>query len=150
MSVEQETVEFEVGEQRQDYRFFTSIPTRWNDNDMLGHVNNVVYYSYFEAVVIQFLMQETTVDWVKGPVSPLAVETLCRFRRSLSFPMIVDAGLRVDKIGNTSVTYSIGLFPQDEDLISAYGHFVHVYVDRATEKPTPIPDDIRATYERFL
>lgn len=125
-----------------------NVPTRWNDNDMLGHVNNVMYYSYFEAIVVRFLMQEGGLDWTEAPIIPLAVESLCKFRRSLSYPEVVEAGLRVVKIGNSSVTYAIGLFTQGEQSPSAQGHFVHVFVDRETDKPVTIPDSFRDLYQR--
>ena len=99
---------------RDDFPYLISVPTRWGDNDMLGHVNNVVYYRYFEAVVVRFQMEETGVDWLKDKISPQAVETLCRFHRPLSFPETVDAGLRVGRIGNSSVTFNIALFGEKE------------------------------------
>lgn len=134
---------------RSDFPYRISIPTRWSDNDMLGHVNNVVYYRFFEAVVVRFQMEEAGVDWLADKISPQAVETLCRFHRPLSFPETVEAGLRVERIGNSSVTFEIALFGEDDDSPAASGHFVHVFVDAKTLKSQPIPDDKRKILEKF-
>ena len=114
---------------RRDFSYRISIPTRWSDNDMLGHVNNVSYYRYFEAIVVRFQMEEAGVDWLKDKISPQAVETLCQFHRPLSFPETVEAGLRVERIGNSSVTFEIALFSEENETPAASGHFVHVFVD---------------------
>jgi len=135
---------------RADCRYMLDVPTRWNDNDMLGHVNNVVYYSYFEAAVVTFLMVEGGLDWLNDRVVPLAAETLCRFRRPLSFPGEVEAGLSVTHIGNSSVTYALGLFTGGRQDPAATGHFVHVFVDKESDTPVPIPDRLRALYEAHL
>ena len=116
---------------------------------MLGHVNNVLYYRYFEAIVVRFQMEEAGIDWINDVVSPQAVETLCRFHHPLSFPEIVDVGLRVERIGNSSVTFAIALFGENDETPAATGHFVHVFVDRATGKPAPIPDAIRSALEQI-
>ena len=128
---------------RAGYRRFLTIPTRWMDNDAYGHVNNVVYYAYFDTVVNEHLIREGGLDIRSGPTIGVVVETACRFRRSLSFPDIIDAGLRVAKLGTTSVTYDIGLFAQGEDEAAAVGRFVHVWVDRDTWRPSPLPPAIR-------
>lgn len=133
---------------RHDFPYRMSIPTRWSDNDMLGHVNNVLYYRYFEAVVVRFQMQEAGVDWANDRVSPQAVETLCRFHRPLSFPETVEAGLRVERIGNSSVTFAIALFGEGQEAPAATGHFVHVFVDSGTMKSQPIPAAARRAYEK--
>jgi len=125
------------------------MPTRWMDNDCYGHVNNVVYYAYFDTVINEYLIREGGLDIHNGTVIGFAVETCCRFHRSLSFPEVIDAGLRVGHLGNTSVRYEIGLFKQDEIKPAATGHFIHVFVDRATEKPAVIPDTIRACLQRL-
>lgn len=130
-------------ETRADYRHFLQIPTRWMDNDVYGHVNNVVYYSYFDTVINRYLIDEGVLDIHQGGVIGLAIETQCRFFKSLTFPDIVDAGLRVGKLGNSSVRYEIGLFTQGEPDIAAAGHFVHVFVDRETRRPTPIAGALR-------
>lgn len=134
---------------RDDFPYRILIPTRWSDNDMLGHVNNVIYYRYFEAVVVRFQMEEAGVDWVNDKVSPQAVETLCRFHRPLSFPETVEAGLRVDRIGNSSLTLEIALFSENEETPAATGHFVHVFVDAESLKPEPIPAEKREIFEKY-
>ncbi len=134
---------------RDDFPYRISVPTRWSDNDMLGHVNNVIYYRYFEAVVVRFQMEEAGVDWVNDKVSPQAVETLCRFHRPLSFPETVEAGLRVDRIGNSSLTFQVALFGENEETPAATGHFVHVFVDAESLKPEPIPAEKREIFEKY-
>jgi len=128
---------------RDSYPHFLQIPTRWMDNDIYGHVNNVVYYSYFDTVVNTYLIERGALDIAKSPVIGLAVESLCTFRKELTYPETIDAGLRVGRLGNTSVRYEIGLFRQGEDDPAATGYFVHVYVDRASRKPVPLPDALR-------
>jgi acyl-CoA thioester hydrolase len=135
---------------RADFRHFLAIPTRWLDNDSYGHVNNVVYYSYFDTVVNEHLVREGGLDIREGPVIGVVVETCCRFHRPLSFPGTVEAGLRVVKVGNSSVKYEIGLFAAGESEAAATGHFVHVWVDRATNRPTPVPTAIRAAVNPLL
>ena len=129
---------------RAAYPYFRTIPTRWMDNDAYGHVNNVTYYSYFDTVVNEHLIREGGLDIARDPVVGLVVETGCTFRKSLSFPERIDAGLRVAKLGTTSVTYEIGLFREGDDEPAATGRFVHVWVDRATQLPVPVPPAIRA------
>lgn len=131
-------------ETRARYAHVLAIPTRWMDNDTYGHVNNVTYYSYFDTVVNEYLIRVGGLDIHDGPVIGLAIETFCRFHRPLSFPDIVDAGLRVAKLGNSSVRYEIGLFRQGEDAPAATGHFVHVFVERGARRPVSIPDRLRA------
>ena len=128
---------------RAAYRHFLAIPTRWMDNDTYGHVNNVVYYSYFDTVINEYLIRQGGLDIHDGPVIGLAIETFCQFHASLSFPEAIDAGLRVAKLGRSSVRYEIGLFRQGRDAPAATGHFVHVFVERATQRSTAIPDPIR-------
>lgn len=134
---------------RGDFRFFCQIQTRWSDNDMYGHVNNVEYYRYFEMAVCEFLMRGCEMDFVNGPVVPFAAESLCRFRRPLSWPHPVIAGLRVEHLGNSSVRYGIALFDASSDEPAAEGHWVHVFVTGADQRPTPIPDAIRTAFERY-
>lgn len=136
-------------ETRAAYRHFLAIPTRWMDNDIYGHVNNVVYYSYFDTVINEYLIREGGLDIAGGATIGLAVETFCRFHQPLAFPEVVDAGLRVGKLGNTSVRYEIGLFRQGRDEPAASGHFVHVFVDRRTRRPAAMPPGIRACLERL-
>mgnify|MGYP001254028471 CR=1 FL=1 len=133
----------DVLDTRIGFRHFLAIPTRWMDNDIYGHVNNVVYYSYFDTVINEYLIRQGGLDIHRSPVIGIAVETQCRFHRSICFPETIDAGLRVGHLGKSSVRYEIGLFRRDEDKPAAVGHFVHVFVDRETQKPTHIPDSIR-------
>lgn len=130
---------------RGDYRFFLTIPTRWADNDVYGHVNNVVYYAWFDTIVARFLLQSGAITLEDSPVIGLVVETLCRYHAPVGFPDTVTAGLRVARIGNTSVRYEIAIFREAEDEAAADGHFVHVYVDRATQRSTqPLAPAFRA------
>jgi acyl-CoA thioester hydrolase len=114
------------------------------DNDVYGHVNNVVYYSYFDTVINEYLVRRGGLDLHDGAVIGLAVETFCQFHAPLSFPDVIDAGLRVGRLGRSSVRYEIGLFRQGQEAPAATGHFVHVFVERATQRPTAIPDPMRA------
>ena len=132
---------------RAGYRHFLAIPTRWLDNDSYGHVNNVTYYSYFDTVVNEHLIRAGGLDIGNDPIVGYVVETSCRFRKPLTFPETIDAGLRVTRLGATSVTYEIGIFRQGDDEPAATGQFVHVWVDRATQRPVPIPPRIRAALQ---
>jgi acyl-CoA thioester hydrolase len=134
---------------RQSYRHFLSIQTRWADNDAYGHVNNVVYYSWFDTVVNEYLIAAGALDIERSPVIGLVVETRCNYFSELAFPQQVEAGLRVARIGSSSVRYEIGLFAAGADAASAQGHFIHVYVDRAGRKPAPMPAALRAALERI-
>ena len=129
---------------RASYRCFLAIPTRWMDNDHYGHVNNVSFYSYFDTAVNEHLIHAGGLDIRAGPEIGLVVDTSCRFLKPLSFPDVVDAGMRVSKIGNSSVTYEIGLFRQGDDEPAATGRFVHVWVDRMSRRPIAVPPAIRA------
>ena len=132
---------------RAAYARFVEITTRWMDNDVYGHVNNVVYYSFFDTAVGQFLIESGVLDYEKGAVIGLVVETGCRYASAIAFPDRVTAGMRVAHLGTSSVRYEIGLFRNDEDQASAQGHFVHVYVDRATRRPVALPHEMRAALE---
>jgi acyl-CoA thioester hydrolase len=134
---------------RRDYPHFLAIPTRWMDNDLYGHVNNVVYYSYFDTVVNRYLIDPGGLDIHQGPVIGIVAETLCRYYKSFAYPEIVEAGLRVGRLGTSSVRYEIGLFGAGDDLARAEGHFVHVFVDRGSNKPAPIPPSIRRALEQI-
>jgi acyl-CoA thioester hydrolase len=114
------------------------------DNDVYRHVNNVVYYSYFDTAVNHYLIEQDVLDIEHSPVIGLVVETACQYFAPIAFPDIVNVGLRVGKLGTSSVRYEIGIFRNDEDSASAQGHFVHVYVERASNRPTPLPGDLRA------
>ena len=135
---------------RADYHHFRPIPTRWNDNDVYGHVNNIVYYAYFDTVLNRYLIDEGGLDFMNGPVIGIAVETMCRFHKSFAYPEDIHAGMRVGRLGTSSVRYEIGLFGGDEDAARAEGHFVHVFVDRATNRPVALPPRIRAALERIV
>ena len=135
---------------RDTFRHFQAIPTRWADNDVYGHVNNVVYYSFFDTVVNQYLIEQRALNLETSTVIGLVVETQCEYFGPISFPDVVHAGLRVAKIGNSSVRYEIGLFRNEEDTASAQGYFVHVYVDRASRRSTPVPAGMRLALEKLL
>ena len=128
---------------REDYRYFTSIHTRWMDNDSYGHVNNVVYYSFFDTAVNGWLMEATGQDIRQFPAIGVVAETSCRFFSEISFPDALDAGLRIERLGKSSIVYRIGLFRGAARDACAAGRFVHVYVDAVTRKPVPIPEAIR-------
>jgi acyl-CoA thioester hydrolase len=130
--------------QRSDFKHFHEITTRWMDNDVYGHVNNVIYYSWFDTVVNHFLVANRVLDIEHSPVIGLVVETQCNYFASVAFPDRVSAGLRVTKLGNSSVRYEVGIFREDEESAAAQGHFVHIYVDRHTRKPATIPEPMRA------
>jgi acyl-CoA thioester hydrolase len=130
--------------QRSDFRVLRAITTRWHDNDHYGHVNNVVYYAYFDTAVNGFLIEASGTDIRDLPAIGIVAETSCRFLRELSFPDTVWVGLALERLGNSSVVYRIGLFRNDEIEPAALGRFVHVYVDAATRRPVPVPAPIRA------
>lgn len=135
---------------RDAYRHFHRITTRWIDNDIYGHVNNVVYLSWFDTVVNEYLVRSQVLHPQQGQVVGFVVETQCRYLAPLAFPQAIDAGLRVGKIGTSSVRYEIAIFAEEANGASAQGHFVHVYVDRATVKPTSVPATLRAALERIV
>jgi len=135
---------------RADFSYFVEITTRWADNDPYGHVNNAVYYFYFDTVVNRFLIERGGLDIQKSAVIGLVVETQCNYFSPMAYPDTVHAGLRVEHLGNSSVRYGIGLFRNDDDLASAQGHFVHVYVDRASNKPVKLPEKLRNAVEGLL
>ena len=124
---------------RADYAHFLAISTRWSDNDVYGHINNVVYYSYFDTVVNEYLLRAGVLDFSEGETIGLVVETRCNFFAPVVFPEPIEAGLRVERLGNTSVRYEVAIFTQGSDVAAAQGHFVHVYVDRVTRRPVPLP-----------
>lgn len=135
---------------RREYRHFQQIPTRWMDNDVYGHVNNVNYYSFFDTVINRYLIDEGKLDFHNGEVIGLAVESLCRYHRSFAYPDVIEAGLRVGKLGTSSVRYEVGLFAAGEDTSRAEGHFIHVFVERRSQRPTPIPEPMRSALARLL
>lgn len=129
---------------RADYPYRLPIPTRWMDNDMYGHVNNVTYYSYFDTVVNEHLIRVGGLDIHAGTQVAFVVETSCRFHRSLTFPETIEAGIAVERLGRSSVVYDIALFSAGHDAPAATGRFVHVWVERATSRPVDVPPSIRA------
>jgi len=134
---------------RAQYRHFLPIQTRWSDNDVYGHVNNVVYYSWFDTVVNEYLIASGALDIQASAIVGLVVETQCNYFSELAFPQRLDAGMRVAHAGRSSVRYELALFGADADTASAQGHFVHVYVDRASRRPVPLPPALRAAVERL-
>lgn len=132
---------------RGDYRVFRTLTTRWADNDIYGHMNNVVHYALFDTAVNGFLIEEGALDLHTGEQIGLVVETRCSYHSGIAFPDTVHAGLRADRVGNSSVTYGIGLFRNDDDIAAAEGQFTHVYVDRETRRPQPLHPPLRALAE---
>ncbi len=137
-------------ETRAAYAAFQTITTRWMDNDVYGHVNNVQYYSFFDTAVNRWLIEQGVLDIHQGEVIGLVVETSCSYFQPIAFPETVHAGIRVAKLGNSSVRYEVGLFRDDDQIVSAAGHFIHVYVDRATSRPVPLPDPLRAALTKLV
>ncbi|MEY2619100.1 MAG: hypothetical protein RL522_2102 [Pseudomonadota bacterium] len=132
---------------RSSYKVFRAIGTRWEDNDVYGHVNNVVYYSWFDTAVNAYLIEQGALDIHAGATIGLVIETQCNYFAPLAFPQAVEAGLRVGHVGTSSVRYEVGIFAAGEDVAAACGHFVHVYVDKATRRPVPLPDSLKNTLE---
>jgi acyl-CoA thioester hydrolase len=134
---------------REDYRWFMTIATRWADNDAYGHVNNTVYYAWFDTVVNAWLVEAGLLDIDKGDPIGLVVETGCSYFAPLSFPGDVEVGIAIERRGRSSVTYRIGVFGAGQDGPSAQGHFTHVYVSRASRRPAPLPESWRSKLERL-
>lgn len=132
------------------YPHVLAIATRWKDNDVYGHVNNVEYYSYFDTVINQYLIVEGGLDIHAGAAIGLCAESHCAFKAAIAFPDTVHAGLRVSRLGRSGVTYEIGLFAGEGDELAAEGWFVHVFVDRETRRPAAIPDGVRAALQRLV
>ena len=136
--------------QREDFPKIITMTTRWSDNDIYLHVNNVVYFSYFDTAVNQNLVETGVLTIENSEVVGLVVNNQCQFFASISFPDTVHVGLSVEKIGNSSVTYRLGIFKNDENQLSALGCYTHVYVNRKTQRPVPIPEKTRAVFESLL
>ena len=134
---------------RDGYPAFRTITTRWMDNDPYGHMNNVVHYSLFDTAVNGWLIEQGVLDIHGGEQIGLVVETGCRYHAELAFPDMVHAGIRVGRLGGSSVRYEVGLFRNDEEGAAAEGFFVHVYVDRLTRRPKPLNDGLREALERL-
>lgn len=132
---------------RCDFKHFYAITTRWMDNDVYGHVNNVIYYSWFDTAVNQFLIANDTLDIECSPVVGLVIETQCNYFAPVAFPDRITIGIRVVKLGNSSVRYEVGVFREDEEDAVAQGHFVHVYVSRDSRRPVAIPDNMRTALQ---
>ena len=132
---------------QEDFKYHTRVETRWGDNDMLGHLNNVVYNRLIETVVVRFTMGPLGIDWQRDPCYPIVVESLCRFHQQLSFPETVTTCLRAGRIGGSSVTYEIAIFGEENERPASTGHFVHVFVDKDTQTSMPIPDNYRKIIE---
>ena len=136
-------------EHRGSYRAFRTITTRWMDNDQYGHVNNVVYYSWFDTAVNALLIERGVLDTASGGTIGFVIETQCQYFAPLAFPQNVEAGIRVAHIGSSSVRYEVGLFAEGAETTAAQGHFVHVYVDRATQRPVPLPAALKSVREQL-
>jgi acyl-CoA thioester hydrolase len=137
-------------EPRSAYKVFRTIGTRWMDNDVYGHVNNVVYYSWFDTAVNAYLIEQGALDIHHGETIGLVIETQCNYFSPLAFPQVVEAGIRVAKLGTSSVRYEVGLFAQGEPLTAAKGHFIHVYVDKRTRRPGPLSTQLKTTLETLV
>lgn len=135
---------------RADFRAFYEISTRWMDNDLYGHINNVHYYSYFDTAIAHYLMDEGGLDPWRGEVIDFCVESGCSFHAAARFPDRIKAGLKVARLGRSSVRYEIGIFRNDEDEAAASGYFVHVFVDRASQRPVPVPEAVRSALSQIL
>lgn len=135
---------------RDNYRYFQPLTTRWKDNDIYGHVNNVEYYSYFDTVINTFLITQGGLDIHAGEVIGVCAESHCRFLGEISFPETIEAGLRVERLGNSSVRYGIGLFRDGQTAAAAEGWFVHVFVDRVKRRPVPLPQTMRTALQTLL
>lgn len=138
-----------AAETRGRYRHFMPLQTRWADNDIYGHVNNVTYYAYFDTVINCYLIEKGGLDIADGDVVGFAVETMCRYVKPLAYPDALEAGLRVGHLGRSSVRYEVGIFRKGAKEAAAYGHFVHVFVDRVSGRPVPLPPRIRRALARI-
>jgi len=137
-------------ETRENYFAFKPITTRWMDNDVYGHVNNVTYYSYFDTAANAYLIEEGGLNIENSPVIGYVVNSGCNYNSGIAYPDKIEAGLRVDRLGNSSVQYGIAIFKEGDEQASANGHFVHVFVDRETNKPVSIPEKMRSALEKIL
>jgi acyl-CoA thioester hydrolase len=132
------------------YPFVHHMQTRWMDNDVYGHVNNVIYYSFFDTAVAVFLTSKAGLDFINGTAVGLVIETSCTYFGPLAFPDTVQVGVRVSKLGHSSVRYELGIFKNNQTIASAQGYFVHVYVDKKTQRPTAIPEQARNALATIL
>ena len=134
---------------RDDYRVFYPLSTRWADNDIYGHVNNVTYYAYFDTAANRYLIEEGGLDITDGSIVGYVVNSGCAYHSPVAHPEELEAGLRVDRLGNSSVQYGLAIFRKGEQVAVANGHFVHVFVERARDKAVPIPETIRSALEKI-
>ena len=137
-------------ETRENYKYFHPIQTRWNDNDIYGHVNNVIYYAYFDTVVNMFMVDNAGFDPHNARTIGICPETHCNYHKPVAYPDKLEAGLRIGRLGTSSVRYEIAIFIAGDEAVAATGHFVHVFVDRETRKPVPISAGIRSAMEAIL
>ncbi len=135
---------------RAEYPHFLALPTRWMDNDIYGHVNNALYYAFFDTAINEYLIAEGGLDITAGAVVAFAAESHCQYLRPLAFPGVIEVGLRVGKLGTSSVRYELAIYKQGETFAAATGYFVHVFVDRETQRPVPIPKPIRTALEQLF
>ncbi|UUM26388.1 acyl-CoA thioesterase [Acinetobacter colistiniresistens] len=135
---------------REQFKFFLPIQTRWADNDLYGHVNNVTYYSYFDTAANALLIQQTGFDIHRSESIGLVVDSACSFFQELSFPEMIEVGVAIGKIGNSSLRYELAIFKHGQQQAAAQGHFVHVFVDRETRKSIPIPERMREVLTHFM
>jgi acyl-CoA thioester hydrolase len=135
---------------RDDYKVFYPITTRWADNDIYGHVNNVTYYSYFDSAANRYLIEEGGLDITDSRIVGYVVNSGCQYHAPIAYPDEIEAGLRVDRLGGSSVQYGIAIFKAGQVNAVAHGHFVHVFVERAEDRATPIPGPLRQALERIL
>ena len=134
---------------RADYKVFYPISTRWSDNDIYGHVNNVTYYSYFDTAANRYLIEEGGLDISDGSIVGYVVNSGCQYHAPITYPETIEAAVRVDRLGTSSVQYGIAIFREGEERAAAHGHFVHVFVDRVADRSVPIPANLRAALERL-
>jgi acyl-CoA thioester hydrolase len=134
---------------RDAYSYWQVVSTRWRDNDIYGHVNNAVYYSYIDSVINGYMVKEEVLDPWNSEIVGIVVESHCEFYRPLRYPVLIDGGMRVEQLGTSSVRYEVGMFPQDESRAAAVGGFTHVFVHRSSNRPVPIPRNVRAVLEKL-
>ena len=135
---------------RAEYSHFSTLPTRWMDNDVYGHVNNALYYGFFDTAINQYLIAAGGLDITGGEVIAFAAESQCQYIAPIAFPEVLEVGLRVGKLGNSSVRYELAIFQQGNENAAAAGYFVHVFVARDTQRPVPMPERIRAALTRLM
>jgi acyl-CoA thioester hydrolase len=135
---------------RTDFVAFEDVQSRWMDNDAYGHINNAVYYSFFDTAVNRYLIERNVLDVLKSEIIGLVIETQCKYFSPIVFPDLIHVGMKVTHLGTSSVKYEVAIFKNDDDIASALGHFVHVYVDRKSNKSTPIPQNVRTVLQGLV